>query len=126
MYHRHNEKGLNWEPGGVRSGAGVRSESGVVRFIRDLGGNVLPAVLEAVAVAVYLQDVAVMGEAVQQRSRQPLRPEDRGPFFEGEVGDDQNEPALAALAADPKEEVRPGPVQLRTTPKKAPLFCAGT
>ena len=28
MYHRHNEKGLNWEPGGIRSGAGVRS-SGV-------------------------------------------------------------------------------------------------
>ena len=25
MYHRHDEKGLNWEPGGVRSGARVRS-----------------------------------------------------------------------------------------------------
>ena len=24
MYHRHDEKELNWEPGGVRSGAGVR------------------------------------------------------------------------------------------------------
>ena len=28
MYHRHDEKGLNWELGGVRSGAGVR-RSGV-------------------------------------------------------------------------------------------------
>ena len=28
VHHRHDEKGLNWEPGGVRSGAGVRS-SGV-------------------------------------------------------------------------------------------------
>ena len=28
VYHRHDEKGLNWEPGGIRSGAGVRS-SGV-------------------------------------------------------------------------------------------------
>ena len=28
MYHRHDEKELNWEPGGVRSGAGVR-RSGV-------------------------------------------------------------------------------------------------
>ena len=28
MYRRHDEKGLNWEPGGVRSGAGVCS-SGV-------------------------------------------------------------------------------------------------
>ena len=24
VYHRHDEKGLNWERGGVRSGAGVR------------------------------------------------------------------------------------------------------
>ena len=28
VYHRHDEKGLNWEPSGIRSGAGVRS-SGV-------------------------------------------------------------------------------------------------
>ena len=28
VYHRHDEKGLNWEPDGIRSGAGVRS-SGV-------------------------------------------------------------------------------------------------
>ena len=28
VYHRQDEKGLNWEPGGIRSGAGVRS-SGV-------------------------------------------------------------------------------------------------
>ena len=28
VYHRHDEKRLNWEPGGVRSGAGVR-RSGV-------------------------------------------------------------------------------------------------
>ena len=28
VYHRHDEKGLNWEPGGIRSGAGIRS-SGV-------------------------------------------------------------------------------------------------
>ena len=28
VYHRHDEKGLNWEPGGIRSGAGV-CKSGV-------------------------------------------------------------------------------------------------
>ena len=28
VYHRHDEKGLNWEPDGVRSGAGIGS-SGV-------------------------------------------------------------------------------------------------
>ena len=45
MYHRHDEKGLNWEPGVVRSGAGVR-RSGVARIMGDLGGNVLPAVMK--------------------------------------------------------------------------------
>ena len=34
MYHRHDEKGLNWEPGGVRSGAGV-CKSGVHLRIRE-------------------------------------------------------------------------------------------
>ena len=62
MYHRHDEKGLNWEPGGVRSG--------VVRIIRDLGSNVLPAVPEAVAVAVHLQDMDVVGE---RSSSAPVR-----------------------------------------------------
>ena len=99
MYHRQDEKGLNWEPGGVRSG--------IAWILRDLGGNVLAAVHEAVAVAVYLQDVTLMGEAIQQRSGQPLRPEDRGPFFEGEVGGDQNGSALVGLAADSEEEFRP-------------------
>ena len=91
VYHRHDEKRLNWEPVRVRSGAGVR-RSGVARIMGNLGGNVLPAVLEAVAGAVYLQDVALMGEAVQQCSGQPLRLEDRGPFFEGEDVGDQNVP----------------------------------
>ena len=62
MYHRHDEKGLNWELGGVRSG--------VVRIIRDLGSNVLPAVPEAVAVAVHLQDMDVVGE---RSSSAPVR-----------------------------------------------------
>ena len=99
VYHRHDEKGLNWEPGGVRSrGPQFRDESGVVRIIRDLGSNALPAVPEAVAVAVHLQDVDVVGEPIQQGSGQSLRPEDRGPFVEGEVGGAQDGPALVALA----------------------------
>ena len=56
--------------GDVRSrGLEVRSESGVFRFFRDLGGSVLSAVPEAAAVAVHLQDVDVVGETVQQRLR---------------------------------------------------------
>ena len=40
-----------------------------VRIIRDLGSNALPAVPEAAAVAVHLQDMDVVGETVQQRLR---------------------------------------------------------
>ena len=62
--------------GDVRSrGLQVRSESGVFWIIRDLGSNALPAVPEAVAVAVHLQDVDVMGEPVQQGSGEPFRTE---------------------------------------------------
>ena len=62
-------------------GLQVRSESGVFRFFRDLGINALginalPAVAEAVAVAVHLQDVDVVGEPVQQRAGQALQAED--------------------------------------------------
>ena len=113
MYYRHDEKEPNWEPGGVRSGAGVavpefRSESGLVRIIRDLGGGVLPATPEPVAVAVHLQDKHVVGEAVQQGSGQPLRAEYLGPFVERQVGGDQDGAPLVVLAEDLEEEVSPG------------------
>ena len=66
MYHRHDEKELNWEPGGVRSrGPQVRIESGVFRLGRDLVGGALSAVAEAVAVAVHLRDMDMVGEPVQ-------------------------------------------------------------
>ena len=82
-----------------------RSELGVFRFFRDLGSGVLPAVLEAVAVAVHLQDVDVVGETVQQRPGQPFRPEDFGPFVEGQVGGDQDGAPLVALAETPRRAV---------------------
>ncbi len=72
--------------GQVRSGGPQpQSESGIVRIIRDLGDSVLPATLETVALAVHLQDVDVVGEAVQQGPGQPLRAEDLGPLVEGQV-----------------------------------------
>ena len=44
----------------------------VERSVRSLGRGVLPAALEAVALAIHLQDVDMVGEPVQQRSRQPV------------------------------------------------------
>jgi hypothetical protein len=41
------------------------------------------ALLEAVATAVHLQDVDVVGEPVQQGAGEPLGAEDLSPFIEG-------------------------------------------
>jgi hypothetical protein len=41
------------------------------------------ALLEAIAVAVHLQDMNVMGKPVEQGAGQPLGAEDLGPFLEG-------------------------------------------
>ena len=89
------------------------SELRVFRFFRDLGinalgSNALPAVSEAVAVAVHLQDVDVVSEAVQQRSGEAFRPEDLGPLVEGKVGAHHCGAPLVALAEDLEEQFRPG------------------
>ena len=68
----------------------------------------LPAVPEAVAVAVHLQDVEMVGEAVQQRSVQPLRAENLGPFVEGQGGGHHDGVPIVALAEDLEEQVRSG------------------
>jgi hypothetical protein len=41
--------------------------------------------LEPVTVAVHLQDVDVMGDAVEQSAGEPFRTEDLGPFLEWQV-----------------------------------------
>ena len=91
--------------GKVRSrGPQFWSESGVFRLVRDLGGGALPTVADAVAVAVHLQDMDVVGEPVQQRAGEAFRTEHLGPLIEGQVGGDQDGAALVALAEDLEEE----------------------
>ena len=93
----------------VRSrGPQFRSESGVDRIIRYLGGGALPAVLETVAVAVHLQDVNVVGEPVKQSAGEPLGAEHVGPLVEGQVGGDQDGAPFVALAEDLEEQFRSG------------------
>ena len=70
--------------------------------------SALLAALEAVAVAVHLQDVDVVGEPVQQRAGEALRTEDLGPLIEGQVGGDQDGAPLVALAEDLEEQFRHG------------------
>ena len=66
----------------------------------------MPALLEAVALAVHLQDVNSVSEAVQQGAGQSLRAEDLGPLVEGQVGGDQDRTSLVALAEDLEGELR--------------------
>ena len=111
MYHRHDEKELNWEPGGVRSGAGGR-RSGSSQESSGSSETWWAALCRlwrmAVAVAVHLQDVDVVSEPVQQRSGEPFRAEDLGPFVEGQIGGHHDGAPLVALAEDLEEQFRPG------------------
>ena len=66
------------EPTGVLRGLGID------RVVRSLGHVIPAAVLEAVALAVHLQDVHVVGEPVQHRSGETFRAEDLGPLVEGQ------------------------------------------
>ena len=49
----------------------------------------MPALLQAIAVAVHLQDMNVVGEPVEQGSSEALGAEDFGPLLEGQVAGDQ-------------------------------------
>ena len=71
-------------------------------------GGVLPAVLEAIAVAVHLEDVDVVGEAVQQRGGEPFGAEHVSPLVERKIGGHQDGAAFVALAEDLEEQFRPG------------------
>ena len=83
-------------------------ELGVFWVVWRLGSGVLPAALEAVAVAVHLQDVNVVGESVQQRPGEPFGAEHVGPLVKGEVGGDQDGAPFVALAEDLEEQFRAG------------------
>ena len=61
---------------------------------------------EAEAFAVHLQDMDMMGEAVEERAGKPFRAEDGGPFVEWQVAGDECGAAFIALAEDLEEQLR--------------------
>ena len=63
------------------------------------------AVFEPEAVAVELEDVNVVGEAVEQRSGQALGGEHAGPFIEGQIAGNDDRAALVALAEDLEQQL---------------------
>jgi hypothetical protein len=66
------------------------------------------AVLEAPGLVAGLDDVAVVGEAVEERGRHLGVAEDGGPFAEVEVGGDDDRGALVESADEVEEELPAG------------------
>ena len=66
------------------------------------------AVLEAPAFVAGLDDLAMMGEAIEQRRGHLGIAEDGGPFAEGEVGGDDNRGALVEPAHEVEQELPAG------------------
>jgi hypothetical protein len=71
-------------------------------------GSFAAALLEAVAVAVHLQDVDMMGEPVQQCAGEPFGTEDFGPFLEWQVACHQCGGAFIALTEGLEEQLGAG------------------
>ena len=66
------------------------------------------AVLEAPGFVSGLDNLAVMREAVEQRSRHFSVAEDGGPFSEGQVGGDDDRGALVELADEVEQQLPAG------------------
>src|ERR1700722_5742144 len=62
---------------------------------------------EAVALAIHLENLRVVGQAVQKRRRHPLALEDLVPLAEGEVARHQDAATLVAVGEDSEQELDP-------------------
>ena len=83
----------------------------MVRLFRTLGGGVVAATLEAVAVTVHLEDVDVMGEPVQQRAGEAFRAED----LEEEFRPGEGQGHEAQFINDQQAEAGQIPLQVEQT-----------
>jgi hypothetical protein len=65
-------------------------------------------VFEPEAVAVELEDVDVMGKAIEQRASEALRGEHSGPLVEGQVAGDDDRATFVTLAEDLEQQLGAG------------------
>src|SRR5271170_254556 len=83
------------------SGSGVRQ---VPRFLLCRFGGLRRAVLETEAVVSSFENVAAVGEAIEQRGRHLGVAEHGGPLAEAEIGGDDDAGALVELAQQMEEQ----------------------
>ena len=91
--------------------ARVRIEGLCRRSIGGLAGFGLAArdgVLEPIALAIHLQDMDVVREAVEQRGRHLGIAEDARPLTEGQVGGDDDRGALVEPADEVEQQLTAG------------------
>ena len=86
--------------------AAWRGETSGSRSGRVLAGFLV--VFEAIAVAVQLEDVDVMGQPVEQRASHPFGAEDLGPFVEGQIRGHARRCVLVALGEDLDQQLGAG------------------
>src|SRR5260370_1667956 len=70
--------------------------------------DVALAVFEPEAVAIHLEDVNVVGKAIEQRACKAFGGEHAGPLVEGQIAGDDNRAALVALAEDLEQQLGAG------------------
>ena len=66
------------------------------------------ALVEPVALAIHLEDVDVVGEAIEERAGEALGAEHLGPFVERQIGGDQGRAPLVALAEHLEQQLGTG------------------
>src|SRR5258708_28119548 len=81
---------------------GKRGDSGSLGFAALLG---LHRLAEAVALAIHLENLAVVSETVQERRGHPLALEDLIPLAERQVARHQEAAALVAVGEHPEEQL---------------------
>ena len=65
-------------------------------------------VLQAVALALRLQDMATVGKSIQSRSRQPFAAEDLGPVLKRQIGGHDQAIALVSRGDHVEQQFRAG------------------
>ena len=106
-------------PEAMRGAIGVAQRIAGGRFERISLG----AVLEPPAIVAGLDDLAVVGEAIEQRGGHFGVDEDARPFSEGEIGGDDHGGALVEFA-DQMEEQLPASLKRMVTARSARVLLA--
>ena len=91
-------------PGGAGRGCAAGASVGRLGAVVSSSS----AVLEAPAFVAGLDDVAVMGEAIEQRGRHLRIAEDARPFAEGEIGGDDDRRSLIEPADEMEQQLPAG------------------